>query len=417
MSVHRYLSAFSSRNYRLYFGGQVISLIGTWMTQTASLWLMYHLSSSTFLLGLVGFASQIPMFVLAPFAGVWIDRINRHRLLVITQTLSMLQSFGLAALAFTNAIDAQILLAMSLVQGLVNAFDMPTRQAMVVEFIERKEHLGNAIALNSSMFNLARLVGPAIAGFVIAWRGVGFCYLVDGISYLAVIVGLLAMRFNERPHKPHHQHPWIDLKEGFHYAFGFAPMRALIVVVAMISFVGFSYVVLTPVFARDIFHGDARTLGYLMAASGVGALIGAVYLGTRSTVRGLGNVITVGGVMMGTGIVGFSLSRWLPLSMGCLVLTGMGGVLLMASSNTLVQTLVEDNKRGRVMSIFSHGVHRHDAAGQFGGRRGGGHRRRAHNIDGKRHHLRHCCRDIFPQVAATPGRCCASIGKIKCDRW
>jgi MFS family permease len=236
---------------------------------------------------------------------------------------------------------------------LVNAFDMPTRQAMVVEFIERKEHLGNAIALNSSMFNLARLVGPAIAGFVIAWRGVGFCYLVDGISYLAVILGLLAMRFKEPPHKPHHQHPWIDLKEGFHYAFGFAPIRALIVVVATISFVGFSYVVLTPVFARDIFHGDARTLGYLMAASGVGALFGALYLGTRSTVRGLGNVITVGGVMMGAGIVGFSLSRWLPLSMACLVLTGMGGVLLMASSNTLVQTLVEDNKRGRVMSIFT----------------------------------------------------------------
>ncbi len=353
MSVHPYLSAFSSRNYRLYFSGQVISLIGTWMTQTASLWLMYHLSSSAYLLGLVGFASQIPMFVLAPFAGVWIDRINRHRLLVITQTLSMLQSFALAGFAFTNTIDAKILLGMSLVQGLINAFDMPARQAMVVEFIEKKEHLGNAIALNSSMFNLARLVGPAIAGFVIAWRGVGFCYLVDGVSYFAVILGLLAMRFRERPHRPHHQHPLIDLKEGFHSAFGFAPIRALIVVVALISFVGFSYVVLTPVFARDIFHGDARTLGYLMASSGIGALIGAAYLGTRSTVRGLGNVITVGGGLMGTGIVGFSLSRWFPLSMLCLVLTGMGGVLLMASSNTLVQTLVEDNKRGRVMSIFT----------------------------------------------------------------
>src|SRR5581483_3478523 len=197
---------------------------------------------------------------------------------------------------------------------------MPTRQVMVVEFIESKEHLGNAIALNSSMFNLARLIGPAIAGFVIAWRGVGFCYLVDGISYVAVIMGLLAMRFQKHPLLAHRKHPWTDLKEGFHYAFGFAPIRALIVVVALISFVGFSYTVLTPVFARDVFHGDARTLGYLMAASGIGALSGAVYLGTRYTVRGLGNVITVGGMMMGIGIIGFSLSRWLPLALICMVL-------------------------------------------------------------------------------------------------
>ncbi len=353
MSWPRYLSAFSSRNYRLYFCGQVVSLVGTWMTQTASLWLMYHLSSSTFLLGLVGFASQIPMFVLAPFAGVWVDRVNRHRLLVVTQTLSMLQSFALAAFAFTSTIDASILVVMSLVQGLVNAFDMPVRQAMVVEFIEKKEHLSNAIALNSSMFNLARLIGPAIAGFVIAWRGVGFCYLIDGISYVAVIVGLLAMRLPERPPQPERKHPWIDLKEGFHYAFGFAPIRALIELVMLISFAGFSYAVLTPVFARDIFHGDARTLGWLMAATGIGALMGAFYLGTRTTIRGLGNVITVGGLLMGAGIVGFSLSPWLPLSLGCLALAGMGAVLLMASSNTLVQTLVEDNKRGRVMSIFT----------------------------------------------------------------
>ncbi|HWF18701.1 MAG TPA: MFS transporter, partial [Verrucomicrobiae bacterium] len=294
MATPRYLSAFNSRNYRLYFTGQAISLMGTWMTQTASLWLIYHLTHRAFLLGLVGFVSQVPMFVLAPFAGVWIDRVNRHRLLVVTQTLSMLQSFALAAFVFSNKMDAAILLSLSLVQGIVNAFDMPTRQALVIEFIEKKEHLGNAIALNSSMFNLARLVGPAVAGYVIEWSGAGGCYLADGISYLAVIISLLMMRLREQPHRAEHQHPWPALKEGFRFAFGFAPVRALIIVVGLVSFMGFGYTVLTPVFARDVFHGDARTLGHLMAASGVGALLGAMYLGTRTTVRGLGNVITLG---------------------------------------------------------------------------------------------------------------------------
>jgi MFS family permease len=353
MATPRYLSAFSSRNYRLYFGGQVISLLGTWMTQTASLWLVYHLSSSAFLLGLVGFASQVPIFFLAPFAGVWIDRVNRHRLLLVTQILSMLQSLGLAAFALTGTINAPILVWMSLVQGLVNAVDLPVRQALVVEFIEKKEHLGNAIALNSSMFNLARLIGPAIGGFIIARYGAGICYLADGISYLAVIVGLLAMRLREHPHKPPAQHPLIELREGFRYAFSLSPIRALILAVGLVSFAGFSYSVLMPVFAKDVFSGDARTLGFLMSASGVGALGGALYLGTRSGVRGLGNVIAFGGALMAVGLIGFSCSRWLPLSLGCLALVGAGGVLLMASSNTLVQTFVDDNKRGRVMSIFT----------------------------------------------------------------
>jgi MFS family permease len=352
MGLPRHFNALSSRNYRLFFCGQVISLMGTWMTQTASLWLMYQLSSSAFLLGLVGFAGQIPMFFVAPFAGVWIDRINRHRLLIVTKILSMLQSFALAAFAFTH-IDAPTLLALSLIQGIINAFDMPARQALVVEFIEKKEHLGNAIALNSSMFNLARLAGPAIAGFVIAAAGVGVCYLVDGLSYLAVIGSLLAMRLRDRKDRPIRQHPWIELREGFRYAFGFAPIRALMLLVALVSFFGFSYTVLTPVFAADMFHGDARTLGYLMAASGIGALAGAAYLGSRRTVRGLGTVIARGGWLMGMAIIGFSISRWLPLSLACLTLAGLGGVLLMASSNTLIQSLVEDDKRGRVMSLFT----------------------------------------------------------------
>jgi MFS family permease len=353
MSPPRYLSAFSSRNYRLFFCGQAISLIGTWMTQTASLWLIYHLRHSPFLLGVVGFASQVPMFVLSPFAGVWVDRVNRHRLLIGTQVFSLLQSLALAAFAFTGTMDADILISLCLLQGMINAFDMPVRQALVVEFIQKKEHLGNAIALNSSMFNLARLIGPAAAGFVIAGFGVGTCYLVDGISYLAVIAGLLMMRLPERPPPRVHPHPWLSLKEGFHYAYNFAPIRAIIVVVGLVSFAGFSYTVLIPVFARDIFKGDSRTLGLLMSSAGVGALTAAIYLGTRTTVRGLGRVIAAGGGLMGAGIIGFSLSRWLPLSAACLVVTGLGGVLLMASSNTLVQSLVDDDKRGRVMSIFA----------------------------------------------------------------
>jgi MFS family permease len=291
--------------------------------------------------------------LLAPFAGVWIDRVDQHRLLIVTQILSMLQSFGLAAFALTNTINAPVLIVMSLIQGLINAFDMPTRQALVVEFIEKKEHLGNAIALNSSMFNLARLIGPAIAGFIIAASSAGVCYLVDGLSYVAVIISLLAMHFSNHKQKRVVQHPWIELREGFHYAFSFAPIRALILVVAMVSFTGFSYAVLMPIFARDVFKGDARVLGYLMAAVGVGALIGAGYLGNRRSVRGLGKVIAIGGLLMGIGLIGFSLSQFLPLSLACMTMTGLGGVLLMASSNTLLQAMVEDDKRGRVMSIFT----------------------------------------------------------------
>lgn len=354
----RLLSAFASRNYRLYFGGQAVSLIGTWMTQTATPWLVYHLTSSPFLLGVVGFASQFPIFLLAPFGGVMVDRVNRHKLLVATQVCSMLQSLALAAFALTGMIGVPHLIALSLFQGIISAFDLPVRQAMVVEFVENREHLGNAIALNSSLFNLARLVGPAIGGFVIAgfgggMFGVGMCFLIDGVSYLGVLAALLMMRLRAHPARPAKKHPWHELREGFGYALGFAPIRALLMLVAAVSAIGFSHAVLTPVFARDVFHGDARTLGWLMSSSGVGAVIAALYLGGRKSVRGLGNVITIGGAILGLALAGFGLSRWLPLSMLCSLLAGMGGVLLMASANTLVQTLVDDDKRGRVMSLFT----------------------------------------------------------------
>jgi len=355
MRLARLLTPFSSRNYRLYFGGQIISLIGTWMTQTASLWLAYKLTGSPLLLGVVGFASQIPSFLLGPIAGVWIDRLDRYKLLIVTQILSMLQSLALAWFALTGTIGIEHLILLSLAQGLINAFDMPTRQSLVIQFVEKKEHLGGAIALNSSMFNLARLVGPALGGLVVARFGAGFCYLFDGLSYLAVLAALFQMHLAARPPLPPRRHPWVELREGVSYVLNNAPIRALLTNTAFVSFFGFAFATLMPVFARDIYHGDARVLGLLMSASAVGAVGGALYLGTRSTVKGLGNVITLGGAAMGTGLLLFSLARWLPLAMACLVLVGIGGVLLMASSNTLLQTLVEDDKRGRVMSLWTMG--------------------------------------------------------------
>jgi len=347
------MGALTSRNYRLFFAGQIVSLVGTWMTQTASMWLVYHLSSSAFMLGLIGFASLAPIFLLAPFAGVLVDRVNRHRLLIVTQVAAMLQSAALAAFALTDTITVHHLLLLTLVQGFINALDMPARQAVVVEFVEKREQLGSAIALNSALFNLARLAGPAAGGFIIAAFGAGVCYVIDTISFVAVIAALLAMRLRPRPVRAEQKHPWHDLREGFHYTARHTPIRALILLVAAVSAVGFSGSVLTPVFARDVFHGDARTLGWLMAASGFGALSGALYLATRKGVRGLGLVITVGGLLMGGGLIGFAQSHWLPLALLFLSMTGGGGVLLMASSNTLVQTLVEDDKRGRVMSFFA----------------------------------------------------------------
>lgn len=353
MKWPRVLSALESRNYRLFFVGQMVSLVGTWMSQTASLWLVYHLSSSPFLLGMVGFASQAPIFFLAPLAGVLADRVNRHRLLVCTQALSMLQSFVLAALALTGRISPTWLVALSFAQGVINGIDLPTRQALVVAFVNRREHLSNAIALNSSVFNLARLVGPAIGGFTVAAYGAGVCYVIDGLSYAAVIGSLLMMRMALPTPRTNVRHPLAELHEGFTSAFSFRPMRVLILTLATISAVGFSYSVLMPMFAHDVFGGDARVLGYLMSASGIGALLGAVYLGTRTTVRGLGTVVALGTALMGFGLLGFAFSKFLPLSLLSLGIVGLGGVLTMASSNTLVQTFTEEERRGRVMSIFT----------------------------------------------------------------
>lgn len=348
-----FLPALKSRNYRLYFGGQGLSLIGTWMTQVATIWLVYQLTDSALLLGIVGFIGQIPSFFIAPFGGVLVDRFNRHRILVITQILAMIQSLALAALALTGIINIWQIIFLSMFQGCINAFDAPARQALVPEIVERKEDLANAIALNSSLVNGGRLIGPAIAGLLIATVGAGVCFLIDGISYIAVIAALLAMKLKPRKIPVKTANPLQRLKEGFTYAFGFPPIRAILLLLALFSLMGMPYTILMPIFATKILHGGPQTLGFLMAASGVGALIGAVYLSSRPSVLGLGKVIAFSPAILGSGLIIFSLSRVFWLSLLIMLLIGFGAILLIASSNTVLQTIIEDDKRGRIMSLWA----------------------------------------------------------------
>lgn len=346
--------ALRHRNYRLFFSGQTVSLIGTWMTRIATGWLVYRLTRSALLLGLVGFAGQIPSFLLAPLAGVLVDRWNRHRLLIVTQVLAMLQSAALAVLTLSGLITIWHVLLLSLFQGAINAFDMPARQAFVVEMVERREDLSNAIALNSSMVNAARLLGPSIGGVIIAAVGEGWCFALDAASYLAVIASLLLMRIAPRMRPAGAQAKMlVQLREGWRYVAGSAPIRSILLLLALISLAGMPYTVLMPVFASVVLHGGPHTLGFLMGATGVGALLGAVFLANRRSVLGLGKMIPLMAGLFGAGLIGFSLSRSLWVSLVLLLVTGLGFMVQMAASNTLIQTLVEDDKRGRVMSFYT----------------------------------------------------------------
>lgn len=325
------------------------------MTQTATIWLVYHLTSSALLLGVVGFAQQIPNFVLSPFAGVLIDRWNRRRTLVITQVLAMVQSLALAVLAFSGHIQIWHIVVLSVFQGCINAFDMPTRQTFVVEMVERRENLSNAIALNSSLFSGARLLGPAIAGLVIAAVGTSTCFLIDGLSYVAVIAGLLAMRLPARKVVASQTSEGIlvKLKEGFDYAFGFPPIRSILLLMALVSLFGMPYTVLTPIFATNILQGGPETLGFLMAAAGLGALISAVYLSSRSTIVGLGKLIATAPAVFGVALIVFAQSTVLWLSLLAMLVLGGSLILQSTSGNTILQTIVEEDKRGRVMSLYT----------------------------------------------------------------
>jgi MFS family permease len=345
--------ALRSRNYKLFFTGQLVSLIGTWMTRIAMSWLVYRLTGSAALLGIVGFASQIPAFVLGPVAGVWIDRWNRHRTVVWTQVLSMVQSLALAGLALAHIITTWEIVLLAFMQGLINAIDMPARQSFVIEMVDRREDLGNAIALNSSMVNGARLIGPAIAGVVVATVGEGYCFLADGISYIAVIVSLLMMYIAAQPLKKQSRKVLAEIREGWRYVTQSVPIRSILLNLSIISLFGMPYSVLMPIFAAQVLGGGAHTLGFLMASSGVGALIGALSLAARRSVVGLGRRIVITTAMFGAALIVFSLSKLLWLSLLALPVAGYGMMQQMAASNTILQTIVEDEKRGRVMAFYS----------------------------------------------------------------
>jgi MFS family permease len=345
--------ALRHRNFRLFFGGQTISLIGTWMTRIATSWLVFKLTHSALLLGTVSFAGQIPTFLIAPFAGVWIDRLDRRQVLVWTQTLAMVQSFALAGLTFSGHITIHWILFLSVMQGVVNAFDMPGRQSFMVQMVEDRADLGNAIAINSSMVNVARLIGPSLAGMLIAVTSEAWCFLIDGVSYIAVIVSLLMMRVHVAAAIRKATSTFHEMKEGWSYVSGFMPMRTILLLFALVSLMGMPFVVLMPVFAANVLNGGPHTLGFLMGAMGVGALASALSLAARRNVRGLIRMIPIAAAVFGLGLIGFGLSSTFWLSMVTVTIAGAGMMQGMAASNTIIQTLVDEDKRGRVMSYYT----------------------------------------------------------------
>ena len=349
----RLLRALRHRNYRLFFSGQSVSLIGTWITRVATSWLVYRLTGSALLLGVVGFCGQIPTLVLSPVAGVLVDRHDRHRILVVTQVLSMLQSLGLALLALPGIITVGEILFLQVVQGVINAFDTPARQSFIVDMIEDRSDLPNAIALNSSMVNGSRIIGPSIGGVIIAAVGEGWCFMIDAISYVAVIVSLVAMSVAKKPPREQKTRVIEDLRAGFTYVSRSVPMRSALLLLALVSTMGMPYTVLMPAIASRVLHGGAHTLGFLMTASGLGALAGALYLASRSSVLGLGRAIVLATIAFGVGLVCFSLSRSVWLSLLLLPIVGGGMMVQTASTNTILQTIVEERMRGRVMSFYT----------------------------------------------------------------
>jgi MFS family permease len=324
-----------------------------WRTKHFADRLVYRLTGSALLLGTISFAGQIPTFLLAPFAGVWVDRLDRRQVLVWTQALSMVQSLALAAMTLSGRITIPWLLALSAMQGIINAFDMPGRQSFMVKMVDDRRDLQNAIAINSSMVNMARLVGPSLAGMLIAISSEGWCFLIDGISYMAVIASLLMMRLHAPVVKRLATSTLHELKEGWTYVSEFLPIRTILLLFAAVSLMGMPFVVLMPIFAARVLHGGPHTLGFLMGAMGLGALISALSLAARRSVVGLVRIIPIAAAVFGAGLIGFGLSRVFWLSMLMVMIAGMGMMQGMAASNTVIQTIVSEDKRGRVMSYYT----------------------------------------------------------------
>jgi MFS family permease len=346
--------ALNHRNFRLYFSGQGISIIGTWVQRIALTWLVYRLTNSAFLLGVVGFSGQIPLLIITPFAGVLADRLDKHKILLYTQALSMIQAFVLAILVLSNTIQVWEIITLSIILGVFDALDMPTRQSFMVEMVgNNREDLSNAIAINSSMVNSARLIGPAIAGILISLFGEGWCFLLNAISYIAVIVSLIKMDVVHKPIPSKKKETFKELKEGLKYAFGFKPIKSILILLAIVSFMGTPIRILAPVFVKQFFHGGADLFGFLMGASGLGALTGAIILMNRKSVLGLGKLITYSVFVFGIGLVAFALSHVLVLSVVFMFMTGIGMMIQLAGSNTMLQTIVDNDKRGRVMSLYA----------------------------------------------------------------
>ena len=345
------MRALKHRNFQLFFSGQLISLIGTWMQTVAQSWLVYRMTGSSLLLGSVGFASQFPVFLMAPVGGMVADRVNRHRIVIATQTAAMILALFLAVLTLTHHVTVRQIFVLAALLGVVNAFDIPGRQSFLVDMVGR-EDLMNAIALNSSMFNGARVIGPAIAGILVAKIGEGWCFFANGISYIAVIAGLLMMKIHCPP-RSKSDSPLADIIEGFRWASHTGPIRALLLLLGLVSLVGMPYTVLMPLFADRILHGGAKGLGILMGFTGIGALLGAFTLALRSGVKGLGRLVALTCAGFGVSLMAFSFSRNFWLSAVLLIPVGFCIMLQMACSNTLIQSMVPDALRGRVMAVYS----------------------------------------------------------------
>jgi len=351
--IRQIFSSLHSRNYRLYFTGQGISLIGTWMQNVAMSWLVYRLTGSVFLLGLVGFTNQIPAFILTPFTGVLTDRHNRHRIMLMTQVFYLLQALTIALLVLFNLIEVWHIIALSIVHGIISAFDAPARQSLVVDLIEKPEDLGNAIALNSAIFNAARLVGPAIAGVTIALVGEGICFLLNAVSYFSIITALLKIRIPSRQKAPQAKKFRHSFSEGLRYTFTFLPIRTLILLLAVLSLFGMQFIVLLPAYASEILHGSSDTLGFLMSAMGAGALVGALTMAARRSVLGLGKILAVNTCLQGISVILLAVLTKMHLSMLILFIGGLCMILSLASINTMLQTITDEDKRGRVMSFYA----------------------------------------------------------------
>jgi len=341
------------RNYRLFFSGQSISLIGTWMQRIALPWAVYRMTGSEVLLGVVGFASSIPSFLLAPFAGVLIDRWSRYRVMLVTQIISMIQAGILAWLSLTGNLEIWHIIVLSVALGIINTFDMPARHSFVINMVNGKEDIGNAIALNSMMFNGARLIGPSVAGVLLATAGEGACFLINAVSYIFVIASLVMMNVTQTHEKKERTPMFREMKEGLDYTFGFAPIKHIILLLGLVSLMGASYQVLMPVYAKEILGGDSHTYGFLMGGAGAGALLGAIFLASRDTVLRRGRLIPAATALLSIGLIALSLTSSFFISMFLLFFTGLGMMTQTAASNTILQTIADEDKRGRVMSFYT----------------------------------------------------------------